>query len=82
MVLVEAMLLATAGTGLGVLAGLYLGRAMMPVFQASGVPASYAVSLGQLLAASAIGLLVGLFASIAPARQIAHINVIEALRHE
>jgi putative ABC transport system permease protein len=82
MVLAEAILLATAGTGLGILAGLYLGRAMMPVFQASGVPASYAISSRQLLVASAIGLLVGLFASIAPARQIARINVIEALRHE
>jgi len=82
MVLAEAILLATAGTGLGILAGLYLGRAMMPVFQASGVPAGYAISPMELLAASAIGLLVGLFASIAPARQIARINVIEALRHE
>jgi len=82
MVLAEAILLATAGTGLGILAGLYLGRAMLPVFQASGVPAGYAVSPMELLAAGAIGLLVGLFASIAPARQIARINVIEALRHE
>jgi putative ABC transport system permease protein len=82
MVLAEAILLATAGTGLGILAGLYLGHAMLPVFQASGAPVGYAFSPAGLLVAGAIGLLVGLFASIAPARQIARINVIEALRHE
>jgi hypothetical protein len=50
-----------------ILAGLYLGRAMMPVFRASGVPTDYAISPVGLLAAGAIGLLVGVFASIAPA---------------
>jgi len=64
MVLAEAVLLATAGTGLGILAGLYLGRAMMPVFQASGVPTGYAVSPVGLAAAGMIGLLVGVLASI------------------
>jgi len=82
MVLAEAVLLATAGTGLGILAGLYLGRAMMPLFQAAGVPASYAISPVRLAVAGALGLLVGLLASIAPARQMARINIIEALRHE
>ena len=67
---------------MGILASLYLGRAMLPVFQASGIPAGYAISPMELLVAGVIGLLVGLFASIAPARQIARINVIEALRHE
>lgn len=82
MVLAEAVLLATAGTGLGILAGLYLGRAMMPLFHAAGVPAGYVVSPVRLAVAGALGLLVGLLASIAPARQIARINIVEALRHE
>ena len=81
MVIAEALLLASIGTALGILGGLYLGYVLVVAME--GIfPMGYTFPLSGILAAVAIGLLFGVFAAFIPARQAAGMNVVEALRYE
>ncbi len=81
MVVAEALILAAIGTAFGLLGGLYLGYifviSMNPLF-----PMGYAFPASGAIAAIAIGLLFGVLAALIPARQVAGMNVVEALRYE
>ena len=81
-ILAEALILAAIGTGLGLLAGLYMGRMAVSAFAAVGFPVDYIFPLSGVIATAAAGLLFGALAAILPARQAAGMNVVEALRFE
>ena len=82
MILAEALILAAIGTGLGLLAGLYMGRMAISAFAVIGFPVDYIFPLSGVIATAAAGLLFGALAAIIPARQAAGMNVVEALRYE
>ncbi len=82
MVVVESLLLAAIGTGLGLLAGLYLGYVMVLGLSVGGYPVTYSFPYAGLLAAVAAGLLFGVLAALIPARQAAQMEIVRALRYE
>jgi putative ABC transport system permease protein len=81
MVLAEALILAAIGITFGLLAGLYLGYALVT---AMGVifPLGYAFPVAGVIAAIVIGLVFGALAAIIPAQQAARLEIVEALRYE
>ena len=81
-VITEALLLAAIGTAFGLLAGLYLGYVMILGLGSVGYPVAYVFPSGGLVAATAIGLLLGVLAALVPARQAARMNIVRALRYE
>lgn len=82
MVVTESLLLAGMGTALGLLAGLYMGYALVITVGMAGFPLEYSFPYGGLIAATAIGLLFGVIAGVAPARQAARMNIVRALQYE
>ncbi|MBK9714613.1 MAG: ABC transporter permease [Kouleothrix sp.] len=81
-VIAESLLLAAIGTAFGLLAGLYLGYVMIKGLSTSGFSVTYVFPAAGLLAAIAIGLLLGVVAALLPARQAARMNIVRALRYE
>ena len=81
-VMTESLLLAAIGTAFGLLAGLYLGYVMILGLSTAGYPVDYVFPAGGLVAAVAIGLLLGVVAALFPARQAARMNIVRALRYE
>jgi len=81
-VLAEALLLAALGTAFGLLAGLYLGYVMILGMSTGGYPVTYVFPAAGLLAATAVGLMLGVVAAFVPARQAARMNIVGALRYE
>jgi putative ABC transport system permease protein len=81
-VIAEALLLAAIGTAFGLLAGLYLGYVMILGLSAGGYPVTYVFPSAGLVAATLIGLLLGVGAALLPARQAARMNIVRALRYE
>ena len=81
-VIAESLLLAAIGTAFGLVAGLYLGYVMILGMQVGGYPVTYVFPAAGLLAAIAIGLLLGVAAALVPARQAARMNIVRALRYE
>ena len=81
LVVAEALLLAAIGTAFGIFGGLYLGYVFVTAIKIM-FPIGYYFPQSGLLAATAIGLLFGALAALIPARQAAHMNVVEALRYE
>jgi putative ABC transport system permease protein len=81
-VVAEALLLAAIGTAFGLVAGLYLGYVMVLGLRVGGYPVTYVFPVAGLLAAIAIGLLLGVVAAVVPARQAARMNIVHALRYE
>src|SRR5260221_14354401 len=81
MVVAEGLILSAIGTAVGLLGGLYLGYifviSMNPLF-----PMGYSFPASGAIAAIAIGLLFCVLAALIPARQVAGMNVVEALRYE
>lgn len=82
MVLAEALLLAAVGTAFGLLAGLYLSVLMVSALKVGGFTIMYQFPLYGVLSAIAVGLLTGVVAAIIPARQVARLEIVEALRYE
>jgi putative ABC transport system permease protein len=80
MVVAESLLLAAIGTAFGLLSGLYLGYVMVLGLAAGGFPLSYVFPYVGILAAIAVGLLFGVLAALLPARQVARMDIIRALR--
>jgi putative ABC transport system permease protein len=81
MVMAESLLLATAGTGFGILSGLLLGYALTGA-TATIYPISYYFPWSGVLAAIAVGLIGGVLASLIPARSAARLDIVEALHFE
>jgi putative ABC transport system permease protein len=82
MVVAESLLLAAIGTAFGLVAGLYLGYAMVLGMSVVGYPVTYVFPIQGLLAAIATGLLFGVLAALIPARQAARMEIVQALRYE
>ncbi|MFN8502383.1 FtsX-like permease family protein [Kouleothrix sp.] len=79
-VIAEALLLAAIGTAFGLVAGLYLGYVLILGLSTVGYPVQYVFPSAGLVAATAIGLLLGVLAALVPARQAARMNIVRALR--
>jgi putative ABC transport system permease protein len=78
----ESLLLAALGTAFGILAGLWLGYALTQVIDAAMLPVTYHFPYAGLLAAVAVGLVLGVVAAVIPARQAARLQIVTALRYE
>ncbi|HKZ54351.1 MAG TPA: FtsX-like permease family protein [Anaerolineales bacterium] len=78
----EDVTLAVAGTAFGLLAGLYLGRAIVLGMDAAGFPFPYHFPLAGMLMAIAVGLLFGALAAWIPARHAARLDIVTALHYE
>ncbi|MCA0252124.1 MAG: ABC transporter permease, partial [Actinobacteria bacterium] len=74
--------LSLIGTALGLVAGLWLGYALVAAMSAIGWQMPYAFPWDGLLVTVVVGLVFGLLAALGPSRQAARLNVIEALRQE
>jgi putative ABC transport system permease protein len=82
-IVAEALLLASLGTALGILAGLYLSYVFVQGLSASGIfKVAYTFPLAGVLSAIAAGLIFGVLAALVPARQASRMEIIEALRYE
>jgi putative ABC transport system permease protein len=76
----EALVVAAFGAIGGVALGLFLGWGVMAMLaDAEGVPAVYAMPPAALGAILAVGLAVGLVASVRPARRAARLDIVEAV---
>ena len=82
MVMAESLLLSLIGTALGLVAGLWLGYALVAAMSAIGWQMPYAFPWDGLLVTVVVGLVFGRLAALGPSRQAARLNVIEALRQE
>ena len=82
MVLAESLLLSLIGTALGLVAGLWLGYALVAAMAAIGWQMPYALPWDGLLVTVVVGLGFGLLAALGPSRQAANLKVVEALRQE
>jgi putative ABC transport system permease protein len=81
-ILAESLLLAATGTALGLLAGVWLGRALLAALNSTGFAMPYAFPAAGLLVGIAAGLLFGVVAALLPARRAARLDIVEALRWE
>jgi putative ABC transport system permease protein len=82
MILAESLLLAAAGTGFGILAGIWLGYSIVSAMSIAGIVMPYSFPAVGILAAIAIGLIFGVLASTIPAQQAAKLDIIAALHYE
>ncbi len=82
MVIAESLLLASLGTVLGMVAGVWLGYSMTDAMNTAGFTIPYYFPWDGLIAATIIGVVFGVLAALIPARQATKLSVIEALRWE
>jgi putative ABC transport system permease protein len=82
MVLGESLLLAAAGSACGLVAGLWLGHAMVVGIRGGMGFLVYAFPAAGALAAVAFGLGIGVVAAVLPARQAARVPIVKALQYE
>jgi putative ABC transport system permease protein len=80
--LVESLLLSGLGAGLGILAGIGLGYAMVGALGAAGFSFSYAFPTLGVVVGSSVALLFGVVAAMIPVRYAARLQIIGALRYE
>ncbi|MDO8916175.1 MAG: FtsX-like permease family protein [Coriobacteriia bacterium] len=81
MVLAESLLLASIGTVFGLVAGVWLGYALVAALQ--GIfPMPYTFPTGGVVTAIVVGLVFGMLAAILPARSASRLDVVEALHYE
>jgi putative ABC transport system permease protein len=81
MVLAESLLLASIGTLFGVVAGVWLGYALVAALQ--GIfPMPYTFPTGGIVTAVVVGIVFGMLAAILPARSASRLDVVEALHYE
>src|SRR5262249_16574138 len=78
----EALLLGLFGALIGILAGIALSYGFVSVFSTIGWPMPYDFPLGAILLTLVGGVLLGLVASILPARNAAKLDIIRALQYE
>jgi len=82
MILVESLLLSALGAALGILAGLWMGYALVGAMNVAGFALAYFLPTASILLAIAVGLIFGVLASVLPARQAARLNIVTALHYE
>ena len=82
-VLAEALTIGLVSAIYGILFGLILSRAMIPVTNLiTGYDLQYTFNMRPYLVSLVIALGVSQFATLAPSRRAARVNIIEALKHE
>jgi putative ABC transport system permease protein len=81
-IVAEAIILSSIGTGFGILAGLYLGYMGVEAIRAAGFPMMFSFPVSGTLVAIAAGLIFGALAAVIPARQAARLEIVQALRYE
>ncbi len=82
MILAESLLLSAAGTGFGILAGIWLGYSIVSAISIAGIVMPYSFPAAGVLVAIGVGLIFGVLASLIPARQAARLDIIAALHYE
>jgi putative ABC transport system permease protein len=82
MILAESLLLTTAGTALGILAGLWLGYVLVGAINVGGFPVPYRFPYAGVLLTIAVGLLFGVIGALIPARHAARLDIVSALAYE
>lgn len=82
MIMIESLLLAIAGVGFGILAGLFLGYAFIGAMQIASFSLRFLFPYQGVLVALACGLIIGVLAAGVPARQAAQMDVVKALQYE
>ncbi|HSD83029.1 MAG TPA: FtsX-like permease family protein [Anaerolineae bacterium] len=82
MILAESLLLAILGIAFGILAGLWLGYALVGAVSIVGFKLVYFFPASSVLIATAVGLIFGVIAALLPARQAAQLQIVRALRYE
>jgi putative ABC transport system permease protein len=81
MVRVEAVIIAVIGALLGLVVGLLLAWALQQAMESLGVK-EFAIPLGRLVVYVVIAALLGVLASILPARRAAKLDVLDAISYE
>ncbi|MFN8563021.1 MAG: FtsX-like permease family protein [Anaerolineae bacterium] len=82
MVMAEALLLGIFGAAMGVLSGVAISYGFIMAFGAIGWKMPYTFPVAGVIAAIVLGVLLGLFASILPARSASKLDIIRALQYE
>ena len=82
MVMAESLLLTLIGIAFGVIAGLWLGYALVVAMSNVGWEMPWSFPFDGVVATIVVGLVFGVIASVAPARSAARLDVVEALHHE
>ena len=82
MVMAESLLLSFIGTAFGIIAGLWLGYALVVAMGSIGWQMPYEFPWGGVAATLVVGVTFGVLAAIGPARSAARLDVVQALRHE
>ncbi len=82
MILAESLLLSAAGTGFGILTGLWLGYVFVGALNEVGFVMSYFFPYAGLALTVALGMIFGVVAALLPARQAARLHIVEALHYE
>jgi putative ABC transport system permease protein len=82
MVMAESLLLSAIGTAFGIIAGLFLGYALVLAMSTVGWPMPYFFPWVGILATIIIGMTFGVLAALTPARNAARLNVVDALHFE
>ncbi|HSK34069.1 MAG TPA: FtsX-like permease family protein [Propionicimonas sp.] len=82
MVMAESLLLSVIGTGLGAIAGLWLGYALVAAIGSVGWQVPYEFPWSGLVATVVVGITFGVLAAIGPARSAARLDVVAALHQE
>lgn len=81
MVMAESLLMAGIGAVFGIVGGIYLGYVLVTAVDVI-FPMGYTFPVNGIAAAIVVGVLVGVFAAVIPARQAARLEIIQALRYE
>ena len=82
MILAESLLLSGLGIAFGILAGLWLGYALVGAMALVGFNLTYFFPAASVLVAIAVGLIFGVLAALVPARQAAKMDIVTALHCE
>jgi putative ABC transport system permease protein len=82
MVMAESLLLSIIGIAFGVIAGLWLGYALVVAMGAIGWVMPYVFPWGGIISTVVVGLVFGVLAALVPARSASRLDVVEALHFE